>query len=178
MEGEVLLRSYDCSILSPIGPLKVVFSGKGLVSLGIDKDGNCSSVSGPYDTTDDDRLAAVKTFVTDHFYGRDPGRNDIPLDMEGITPFRKRVYEELMKVPYGDLISYGDLAARAGSPGGARAIGNAMNANPFLLIVPCHRVVRSMGKKRYSLGGFGAGLDAKRLLLRIEGHDGSDISGL
>lgn len=169
------MKAYECSITTPIGPLKVVFSQKGLVSLNLQKDGECPRWSGPYHKESDVRLAAVKTFVTDHFYGRDPGTKDIPLDMTGITPFRRKVYLELKKVPYGEVITYGELAERAGSPGGARAIGNAMNANPFLLIVPCHRVVGSKKDGKYELGGFGAGLNVKRFLLRAEGHDRSDI---
>lgn len=173
-----MMASYECSITTPIGPLKVVFSDTGLVSVGVQKEGECPRWSGPYEKEKDDRLAALKTFVTDYFYGRDPGTRDIPLDMTGITPFRKKVYQELKKVPYGEVVTYGELAEKAGSPGGARAVGNAMNANPFLLIIPCHRVVASRSGEGYGLGGFGAGLDAKRFLLRSEGHDGSDVNGI
>jgi O-6-methylguanine DNA methyltransferase len=157
-------------INSTIGRLRAVISEKGLTSLSLVKDEVSGGFSGLYDRDGGDILAALKTYINDYFYGREPGRGDIPLDMASITPFRRRVYEELMKVPYGEVVTYGELAERAGSPGGARAVGNAMNSNPFLIIVPCHRVVASGGSGKCELGGFGAGLDAKRFLLRLEGH--------
>jgi methylated-DNA-[protein]-cysteine S-methyltransferase len=162
---------------SPIGRLRVEFSDIGLVSLSLVREEVEEKFSGLYDRDCEDRLSAVKTYINDYFYGRDPGRRDIDLDMTGIPPFHKLAYEELMKVGFGEVISYGELAEKAGSPGGGRAVGNAMNRNPFLIVVPCHRVVASGKGERYSLGGFGAGLSTKRLLLRLEGHSG-DIIGL
>jgi methylated-DNA-[protein]-cysteine S-methyltransferase len=161
-------RTY--AIKSPIGMLRAVFSDAGLRSLTLVKEDEPEDFSGLYDQDGGDRLAALKTFINDHFYGREPGKNDIPLDMEGLTPFRKRVYKELASVPYGKVVTYGELADLAGSPGGARAVGNAMNSNPFLILVPCHRVLASRGNGKCELGGFGAGLDTKRFLLRLEGH--------
>ncbi len=158
--------------------MKAVFSKTGLVSFGLQNEKVCGRWSDPYTKEEDDRLVALKTFVTDYFYGRDPGTNDIPLDMGCISDFRRRVYQKLREVPYGKVITYGELASLTGSPGGARAVGNAMNSNPFLLIVPCHRCVGSGVKRKYSLGGFGAGLDVKRFLLRSEGHDEGTIEGV
>jgi len=81
------------------------------------------------------------------------------------SDFYKRVWQQLVKVPFGKTISYGELAARAGSPRAARAVGSAMANNPIPILVPCHRVITSDGK----LGGFGGGLDMKRWLLKHEG---------
>jgi len=171
-----MISSYI--IKTPLGLLRAVFSEKGLTSLSLVPEEQGSDFSGLYDNEGGERLAALKTYINDHFYGRDPGRRDIVLDMEGISSFRKRVYKALMEVPFGEVVTYGELAERSGCPGGARAVGNAMNANPYLLIVPCHRVVASdYGKENFGLGGFGAGLDVKRFLLRLEGH-GDDINGL
>jgi methylated-DNA-[protein]-cysteine S-methyltransferase len=89
------------------------------------------------------------------------------MDMEGISPFELRVYDELMKIGRGAIISYGELAVAAGKPGAARAVGNAMRKNPLPVIVPCHRVVHSDG----SIGGFGGGGDLKRKMLAMEGVD-------
>lgn len=90
----------------------------------------------------------------------------VPVDLSGVPPFRRRVLEILRRdVPYGRTTTYGDLAAKAGRPGAARAVGGAMAANPVPLVVPCHRVLASNER----LGGFGFGLDAKRRLLRLEG---------
>jgi methylated-DNA-[protein]-cysteine S-methyltransferase len=84
--------------------------------------------------------------------------------MEG-PPFYRAVWEKLRQLPYGETISYGELAAQAGRPGSARAVGSAMRLNPLVLITPCHRVTASGGK----LGGFSAGTDWKKFLLKLEG---------
>ncbi len=89
---------------------------------------------------------------------------DLPLDLRG-SSFRRRVLAAVSMIPYGETMSYGQIARRAGSPGGARAVGQAVGANPVPLIVPCHRVIASDG----SLGGFGLGLPMKRRLLDLEG---------
>ncbi len=80
------------------------------------------------------------------------------------TGFQKAVWRAAMRIPYGKVASYGDIAVRIGMPDASRAVGNAMGANPIPLIVPCHRVIRSDG----SLGGFGAGLTLKKKLLSLE----------
>jgi len=84
---------------------------------------------------------------------------------ESLTPFRRSVLLEAGRIPRGRVRTYGSLAAAAGHPGAARAVGSAMAANPFPLAIPCHRVVRSDG----SPGGFGGGLALKRILLEREG---------
>jgi len=91
---------------------------------------------------------------------------DVPLDIDGLSTFQYRVARRCRQIPYGETITYGQLAARAGSPDAARAVGNAMARNRFPLIVPCHRVVGSGG----SLGGFSApsGVQLKRRLLEME----------
>jgi methylated-DNA-[protein]-cysteine S-methyltransferase len=91
----------------------------------------------------------------------------IELDLSGHTPFYRRVYELARAIPSGETVSYGELAARAGEPGAARAVGQAMAHNPFPLIVPCHRVLAAHGRA----GGFSArgGVETKFRLLRIEG---------
>ncbi len=71
---------------------------------------------------------------------------DVPLANDSLTPFARKVQRELLKVPYGSVISYGELAAKAGSPKAARAVGGVMASNPFPLIVPCHRVVNADGR--------------------------------
>lgn len=89
---------------------------------------------------------------------------DLPLRLEG-TPFRLRVWEQLRQIPYGRVISYGELARRLGQPGAARAVGGANHHNPISIIVPCHRVIAAGG----GLGGYGGGLERKRALLQLEG---------
>ena len=88
---------------------------------------------------------------------------DLALRPEG-TPFQKRVWRELMRIPIGTTISYGELARRVEQPGAARAVGRANATNPIWLIVPCHRVIGSNGK----LTGYGGGVDLKDKLLAWE----------
>lgn len=90
----------------------------------------------------------------------------LPLDLSAGTVFQQEVWRAAIEIPYGQPISYGDFAARIGRPNAARAVGGALGRNPLLIVVPCHRVVRSDG----SLGGFGAGLPVKRALLELEGY--------
>jgi methylated-DNA-[protein]-cysteine S-methyltransferase len=87
---------------------------------------------------------------------------DLPLNPEG-TDFQRRVWRELVKIPYGQTVSYGKLACAVGCPGGARAVGGAAGKNPIFIIIPCHRVVARNGP-----GGFACGLDVKKALLGLE----------
>jgi O-6-methylguanine DNA methyltransferase len=88
---------------------------------------------------------------------------DLPLDLRG-TDFQRRVWAELLGIPYGETRTYAELARTLGEPGAARAVGTANGANPCAIVVPCHRVVAAGGK----LGGFGGGLPLKRKLLALE----------
>jgi len=90
---------------------------------------------------------------------------DIDLDLRGQPDFYMRVLSELARVAYGKTTTYGALAARAGNPRAARAVGTVMNRNPVPIVLPCHRVVGANG----SLTGYGGGLHRKELLLRLEG---------
>ena len=90
---------------------------------------------------------------------------DLLLDLEGVTDFQNEVYAQLMAVAYGQVVTYGDLARQVGRPELARAVGQAVGANPVPIVIPCHRVVAADGK----LGGFSGGLRNKVSLLRIEG---------
>ena len=87
-----------------------------------------------------------------------------PLDFSASTDFRCRVWKAAMKIPYGKTCSYKELADAAGSPRSARAVGNALGANPLPVIVPCHRILKSDG----ALGGFSIGIDVKKDLLALE----------
>jgi len=92
---------------------------------------------------------------------------EVPLDFGQLTPFRRRVYERLLEIPHGTVVTYGEVARDLGDPGAARAVGQAVGSNPVAIVVPCHRVVASDG----SLHGFGGGCDRKAALLRLEGID-------
>ena len=87
------------------------------------------------------------------------------IDMVGCSPFQQQVFMQTCKIPRGMVMSYGRLSETIGIPKGARAVGTALARNPFPLIIPCHRVIRESGY----LGGFGGGLQLKKLLLEKEG---------
>ena len=100
--------------------------------------------------------------ISEYIEGR---RKDfsIPLRLEG-TEFRLKVWNEMRRIPYGETITYKELARRIGSPDACRAVANACGANPFPILIPCHRVVASRGR----IGGYTGGLDIKLALLEIE----------
>ncbi len=88
---------------------------------------------------------------------------DLTLNPVG-TPFQNKVWQQLLKIPYGETISYGELANRIGNPNASRAVGMANGKNPISIIVPCHRVIGKDG----SLTGFGGGIEIKKKLLELE----------
>jgi methylated-DNA-[protein]-cysteine S-methyltransferase len=94
-------------------------------------------------------------------------RRDFQLrtDLRLVADFNRRVLAELRRVPYGQVTTYGELAARASAPRAARAVGVVMHRNPIPIVLPCHRVIGKNGK----LTGYGGGLDRKEALLRLEG---------
>jgi methylated-DNA-[protein]-cysteine S-methyltransferase len=112
-------------------------------------------------------LRAAEQQMRDYLAGN-RARFDFPLDLRWATPFQRRVLLVVAALPRGHTASYGEIAARAGSPGAARAVGQAMARNPLPLIIPCHRVVAADG----SLGGFGGGRALKRKLLAHERDGG------
>jgi methylated-DNA-[protein]-cysteine S-methyltransferase len=94
---------------------------------------------------------------------------DLPLDLTRTRPFQREVLLELIKVPYGEVVTYGELAELCGRPRAARAVGGAMRSNPLPIVIPCHRVLPSSG----GLGGFGGRPELKQRLLEIEGWRGA-----
>lgn len=106
------------------------------------------------------RIAAVTA-------GKAVDLGDVVLDMEGVSPFHRRVYQAARAIPAGSTVTYGALAAQVGAPGAARAIGQALGRNPFPVVVPCHRVLAVGGR----VGGFSAsgGVSAKLAMLAAEG---------
>lgn len=114
-------------------------------------------------------VASWSARVSAYFEGEIVDFLDIPLDMADLTVAEQAIYSALRLVPYGGTTTYGDLAARIGQPGAARAVGMAMARNPWPLVVPCHRVLAKGG----ALHGFSApgGLETKRRMLVMEGVD-------
>lgn len=115
--------------------------------------------------------AGLARRLADYFAGRTVDLSGVPVDWSALPPFCARVLRALRGVAFGRTISYGELARRAGRPGAARAVGQAMARNPLPVIVPCHRVLRSDG----ALGGFSGpgGQACKRRLLVLERRSAS-----
>mgnify|MGYP001593679815 FL=1 len=109
-------------------------------------------------------LEAARRQLLDYLTGRRKAF-DLPLDLTGGTTFQRQVWRTLQRVPYSKLRSYRWIAARVGGPQYARAVGNAVGANPLPIVIPCHRIVAHDA----SLGGFSGGLPMKRKLLSLEG---------
>lgn len=154
---------------SPIGPLFLAATEVGLVRLGF----------GLHDWLLEDLAQRISPRVVEvarplerarreldqYFEGRRRSF-DVPLDWRLSRGFRRSVLQHLHSdVPFGATVSYRELAAASGNAKASRAVGSAMATNPIPIVVPCHRVLRSGG----ALGGYGGGLDAKRLLLALEG---------
>jgi methylated-DNA-[protein]-cysteine S-methyltransferase len=141
------------TISSPIGALRLTVADDGAVTrVGF----------GAGDTSDDPRFEPLVTQLDEYFAG-ERTTFDLPLRQEG-SAFEQRVWAELLAIPYGETASYGEIAARIGHPGMARAVGRANARNPIAIICPCHRVIGGDG----SLTGYGGGLDTKRALLELE----------
>ena len=141
------------TISSPIGALRLTVADDGAVTrVGF----------GAGDTSDDPRFEPLVTQLDEYFAGERTAF-DLPLRQDG-SAFEQRVWAELLTIPYGETASYGEIAARIGRPGMARAVGRANARNPIAIICPCHRVIGSDG----SLTGYGGGLPNKRTLLDLE----------
>ena len=151
---------------SPYGPLTLVAEGDELVCLYMEAqrhrpDQSTFGVLVPEPT--EPPFADTVRQLAEYFAGRRDGF-DLPLRLHG-TAFQQRVWAALREIPCGETWTYGELAARIGSPTAARAVGLANGKNPIGVIVPCHRVVGADG----SLTGYGGGLDRKQALLEHEG---------
>lgn len=107
-------------------------------------------------------LAEAMRQLAEYFAG-ERREFELPLAPEG-TPFMRRVWAELVKVPYGATATYGEIAERIGNPGGSRAVGLANNRNPIAIIIPYHRIIGSSGK----LVGYAGGVELKERLLALE----------
>jgi methylated-DNA-[protein]-cysteine S-methyltransferase len=149
------------SIDSPIGELLLIGDGQALHGLYLQA-GRTSRAIGPAWEHDPEGLAEVSTQLVEYFAGDRTGF-DLDLVMSG-TAFQRRVWRALQQIPYGETISYGELARRIDRPSAARAVGLANGRNPISVIVPCHRVIGANG----ALTGYGGGTERKRLLLDLE----------
>ena len=152
---------YYSQLQTPVGALLLVAKDGGLREINFPKNGRPTAPD-PEWRKDDSALGEPIRQILAYFAG-DLEDFDLPLAPEG-TPFQQSVWKELCAIPYGETISYGELARRIGNPKASRAVGLANGSNPIPIIIPCHRVVGSDGK----LTGYGGGLPIKEKLLALE----------
>jgi methylated-DNA-[protein]-cysteine S-methyltransferase len=158
---------------TPIGPCAIAWGAKGIVGLQLSEGDAARTLARLMRRFPDSSLAeppadirTVTNAIVGLLHGEPVDLAFAKLDMDGIDPFPLAVYEAARRIPPGRVSTYGAIATDLGNPADARAVGQALGANPFALIVPCHRVVAAGGK----LGGFSAngGRVTKRRLLEIE----------
>ena len=153
----MLYTTFD----SPLGELLAVGDGHALHGLYM-QEGRTAMAVQPAWRSAHEEFADVREQLAEYFDGRRRAF-DLPLVMAG-SAFQQRVWRALQDIPYGETISYGELARRVGVPSAARAVGVANHHNPVSIVIPCHRVIGADG----SLTGYGGGLERKRLLLDLE----------
>ncbi len=147
---------------SPVGTLTIEVDDGGLRALRFGAQGTPRT---PRTSAEDAHLEATRRALKEYFAGKPPTLP--PLELRG-SDFQRAVWRALLQIPWGETQSYGEVAARIGRPGAARAIGGANHENPVVILVPCHRVVAAGG----ALGGYGGGLEKKRWLLAHEASHG------
>ncbi len=154
------LLFYD----SPVGRLALMGEGDALIALSLPNQ--------PVPLMVERETAVLKEAKRqlDAYFNGTLREFDIPLKLTG-TPFRLKVWQALRQIPYGQVISYGELARRIGQPVATRAVGGANHHNPISIIIPCHRVIAADG----TIGGYGGGLALKRTLLQLEGVTGGKL---
>ena len=146
---------------SPVGPLLLAADDVGLRKI-IFMNGRDRAQPDPSWVQESAAFAEATRQLRAYFAG-ELEQFDLPLAPEG-TPFQLQVWRHLCEIPYGETISYGELARRIGNPKASRAVGLANGSNPIPIIIPCHRVIGSNGK----LTGYGGGLPIKEKLLALE----------
>jgi methylated-DNA-[protein]-cysteine S-methyltransferase len=151
-----MAERYHAELETPIGPISFAVDGYGaLVELAFGESRRASGRCPP-------RCQAAFDQLAEYFAGKRI-RFELAVKPAG-TDFQRRVWNALTEIPYGEVVSYADIARRIGKPGAARAVGQANGANPIPIVIPCHRVIAADG----SIGGFSSGLSIKRMLLALE----------
>ena len=146
---------------SPVGPLLLVADDAGLREI-LFVNGTHHAKPNPEWSEDEAPVKETMRQLRAYFAGK-LERFDLPLAPQG-TPFQLDVWRRLCEIPYGETISYGELARKIGNPNASRAVGLANGSNPIPIVIPCHRVIGSNGK----LTGYGGGLPIKEKLLALE----------
>lgn len=159
---------YYCYLDTPIGELLLAGEEGALSMIGFPK-GAMRRDPEPDWIYNEKPLKDVSQQLLEYFDGKRKSF-DLPLQLNG-TEFQVSVLQALQNIPYGETVSYGEIAKRIGRPKAMRAVGAANGRNPIPIVVPCHRVIGSSG----DLTGFGGGLDTKEALLRLEAENTQDL---
>ena len=158
------------SLETPIGPVFVAISNSGLfdVAFGVTNQVRYVARLGTRveRALPDQRAVSGVLDQLDSYFSGNITRFSIPLDLRVSSDFTYRVLRNASLIPFGQTISYGEMAKLIASPRASRAVGGALGRNPIPIVVPCHRVVAGDGR----IGGFTGGLTIKKALLRLEGH--------
>jgi methylated-DNA-[protein]-cysteine S-methyltransferase len=151
-----------CYMDTPIGTLLVAGDEQAIQRIEFPKDGKPGHPEAGWRELELGPVAEAVRQLREYFSGRRT-QFELPLNPQG-TAFQRSVWRQLQDIPYGETISYGELAKRVGNPKASRAVGAANGQNPIPIVIPCHRVIGSNGK----LTGFGGGLPTKEALLALE----------
>jgi methylated-DNA-[protein]-cysteine S-methyltransferase len=151
-----------CVMETPLGPLLLAGDREAIRSIRFPKHGKAEQPEPEWQEASEGALPEAVKQLREYFAGRRT-EFDLRLAPEG-TAFQLTVWRQLQNIPYGETISYGELARRVGNPNASRAVGAANGKNPIPIVIPCHRVIGASGK----LTGFGGGLPMKEALLTLE----------
>jgi methylated-DNA-[protein]-cysteine S-methyltransferase len=163
---------YFTTMKSPVDELLLLSDGEYLTGLFMNECAHPPTRNPDWKRRDDlPVFEKTKQQLTSYFKG-ELTKFDLPLKASG-TEFQRTVWRELTKIPYGETINYGQLAARIGNPNAQRAVGLANGRNPIGIVVPCHRVIGANG----TLTGYGGGLPRKKTLLELESKVASRQTG-
>jgi methylated-DNA-[protein]-cysteine S-methyltransferase len=155
---------WRVTVESPLGPLTLVATAGSLTGLHVDAPRHgpgAAALGAPGDSTAAPFAAAASQLAA--YFAGELTFFDLPIEPEG-TPFQRQVWAALRGVPYGQTVTYGQLAARLRRPGASRAVGLANARNPIFIMVPCHRLIGADGRLR----GYGSGIARKQFLLDLE----------
>ena len=154
---------------SPLGPIVIAATDRGLTGLWFAEGQRYlpPQLTGeaPWPENPDHPLLKLASRQLAEYFAGQRSAFDVPLDLSCGTDFQRSVWQALLAIPRGDVVSYGEVSRRIGNPAAMRAVGGAIGRNPVSIMVPCHRVTGSDG----ALTGYAGGLDRKTALLRLEG---------
>lgn len=151
-----------CTMETPIGPLLLAGDREAIRYIKFPKNGKARKPEPGWQESSSGAVREAVKQLREYFAGRRT-EFDLPVSPDGTT-FQRAVWRHLQLIPYGQTVSYGELARRVGNPKASRAVGGANHANPIPIVIPCHRVIGANGK----LTGFGGGLPIKQALLSLE----------